>query len=97
MKDFDSRTALSAASTLRPRLRSERAHEGGRIVFDFALHLVVGFNLHGTDERHGMCGAGGGSGSHGRDVCGFENEDACGARMSARGSDVDDDWHMESW
>ncbi len=67
------------------------AHEGGGIVLDFALHLVVGLDLGRAEEQDGMRRAGVGSGGHGRDVGGFEDEDSGRTGAAAGGGDVNDD------
>ena len=72
-------------------LRGDGAHEGGGVILDFAVHLLVGLYLDWANERDGMSGPGGGSGGHGGDVGGFENEDPGGTGVASRGRHVDDD------
>ena len=69
----------------------DRAHEGGGIILDFALHLVVGLDLSWAEEQHGMRRASVGSGSHGCDVGRFEDEDSSRTGAAAGGRDVEDD------
>ena len=76
---------------LRPRLEATERMSGGGVIFDLAVHLVVGLDLDGTDECDRMRGSGGCSRGHGRNVGGFEDEDSGGAGVSAGGGHVDDD------
>ncbi len=73
---------------------NDRTHQGGGIVLDLLLHLVVGLDLGWTEEQDGMRRAGVGSGSHGCDVGGFEDEDSGGTGAAAAGRDVDDDRNL---
>ncbi len=74
-------------------LGCEGAHEGGSVILDFAIHLIVGLDLHRTNERDRMRGAGCRSGSHGGDVGGFENKYSRGTCVPAGGRHVDDHRH----
>src|ERR1700692_1073420 len=69
---------------------SDRAHESGSIVLHFALHLVVDLGRERADQD-GMRRARIGSGSHGGDVGGFEDEDTRRTGAAAGGGDVEDD------
>ena len=70
---------------------NDGAHQGRGIVLDLLLHLIVGLDRGWAEEQHGMRRAGVGSGSHGRDVGGFEDEDSSRTGAAAAGRYVEDD------
>ena len=76
--------------------RNHGTHQGGGIVFNLLLHLVVGLDRGWADEQHGVCRAGVGSGGHGGDVGGFEYENSRGTGAAAAGRDVNDDRNLRS-
>ncbi len=92
VNDFDSRTALSAASMLRPRLEAtERIRAAAS--FSIFCFIVSSGRLHGSDESNWMCGSGGRSGCHGGDIGRLENEDPRRTGVTAGRRHVDDDGH----
>ena len=65
------------------------AHQGCGVVLHFLFHDVV----HLAAEDDGMRGAGVGSGGHGGNVGGFEDEEASRCGAASAGRHIDDDWH----
>ena len=70
---------------------NDRAHQSGGIVLNLLLHFVIGLDRGRAEEQDGMSRSGVSSGSHGRYVGRFEDEDSRRTGAAAAGRHVNDD------